>query len=174
MNLRPLPPQGSTLPSCATSRFLNYSIIIAQLGALFRSIHMLRDGTAVNNFNCLLWKHLHNGSCHVPINFFKTWHCLVATLPPLTKQYLIVLFGRMPSVASRVFIGLLCSFALYPSPACHGISDNQGFHSILPMRRTLRKARHSFPACKLFQRPRLKTFALAPLLAKPRFLLPQR
>lgn len=96
LNLRPLPPQGSTLPSCATSRFLNYSIIIAQLGALFRSLHMLRDGTAVNNFNCLLWKHLHNGSCHVPINFFKTWHCLVATLPPLTKQYLIVLFGRVP------------------------------------------------------------------------------
>ena len=96
MNLRPLPPQGSALPSCATSRnFIQLSTFV-----LFLCFRNLRTPTAS------LW-----GPCYVPkfysiINFcfvsslsgwygLRTWHKLNASAcvlrTPLPSSSLIKL-----------------------------------------------------------------------------------
>ena len=62
LNLRPLPPQGSTLPSCATSRNFLYTA----------TFYVIR-----------IW-------CYSFVNV------AVARYQPLTKRYLIVLFGTVP------------------------------------------------------------------------------
>ena len=67
MNLRPLPPQGSTLPNCATSRF--YYSIFKLYGATWYILSFGSIEPAVLHSPALLETILNRflqGTCHVP------------------------------------------------------------------------------------------------------------
>ena len=90
LNLRPLPPQGSTLPSCATSRFFLFNFQTQTLGpscflSLGRySIFLTRQSIPIfkktQNFR-FVWhatpllemftEHFSSAECHVPIFLFN-------------------------------------------------------------------------------------------------------